>query len=100
MATHTQPRDGDGRARLLAGAVAGACLLAACGSTVASQRWDQGRGAQLVQVVRDPDNPAFVGGSALVAKTAYAVRDPSNPYWADSGKSDLVFDQPDVRGPR
>jgi hypothetical protein len=56
--------------------------------------------SQTIQVIRDPDNPAFTSEArSQDATESRAVRDPENPYWGGNIVAGSSYVEP-VRGPR
>ena len=93
-----------GLGKRLATLALGATLLAACGSTSTALSGTTDSG-QHTAVIHDPDNPAWVGSSALATKAATGTRsvihDPDNPYWG-SNTAAATSDEAivPVRGPK
>lgn len=64
-----------------------ATVLSGCGTRAASMSQGVDTGAvPVTQVIRDPDNPAWIGGSRIDESRHVAgpIHDPENPYWVGS----------------
>ncbi len=75
-------------AKVLAVAMAMSLAVVGCGSLAA----ETGLGGPAApQVVRDPENPQWVGATTIAGDASMAqVHDPENPYWL--GNSRTPFD--------
>lgn len=96
---HTGPKRTSGL--FLACALTMSLAVIGCGSLAAASR-DGGPAGQ--QVVRDPENPHWIGATLTTSQLAQTtqVRDPENPYWAGNtlaASADAV-DSQRQRGPR
>lgn len=88
---------------LLSLALVSSLVLGACGSVVrAASAGLPGTMSGGAQVIRDPDNPAFVGAarsSDAETTTQRIVRDPDNPYWSGGTLTSDSYAEP-LHGPR
>lgn len=83
---------------VLAGAMAASLAVIGCGSLAA----ESGVGGPTApQVVRDPENPNWVGATVTAAESAQ-IHDPENPYWVGntSARFDNGIDSSRQSGPR